>query len=97
MVQSGHYFKLNIFYELTDVETVINNSLEVYTSHFRYLQVMVKRTKPSSRTFNSLHISIPLKKCQTSAIQKTESYWFQSLSLQKDKQRINSMPHFILI
>lgn len=32
---SDYYLKLNIFYELTDVETVINNSLEVYTSHFR--------------------------------------------------------------
>lgn len=54
---SDHYLKINIFYELTDTETVINNSLEVYTSHFRYLQAVVKRSIPSNRWFNSLHIS----------------------------------------
>lgn len=54
---SDHYLKQNIFYELTDVETVINNSLEVYASHFRYLQAVVKRSIPSSRWFNSVHVS----------------------------------------
>lgn len=56
MGQSGHYLKPNIFYELTDAETVINNSLEVDTSHFRYLQVMARRSKPSSRRLYSLHV-----------------------------------------
>lgn len=83
MGQSGHYLKSNIFYELTDVETVINNSLEVCTSPFRYLQVMAKRINQAAEGF--IHYTFPLKKCQPSAVQKTESHWFKSLSLQKDK------------
>lgn len=81
--QSGHYLEPNIFYELTDVETVINNSPEVYTSNFRYLQVKAKRINQAVEGF--IHHTFPLKKFQTSAVQKTESHWFKSLSLQKDK------------
>lgn len=80
---SDDYLKLNIFYELTDVETMINNSLEVYTSHFRYLQAVVKRSEPSSRYL--IHYMFPRKKCQTSAVQETESHGFKPLSSQKDK------------
>lgn len=83
MGQNGHYLKPNIFYELTDVETVINNSPEVYTSNFRYLQVKAERINQAVEGF--IHHTFPLKKFQTSAVQKTESHWFKSLSLQKDK------------
>lgn len=57
MSKSCHYLKQKIFYDLTNVETVINNSLEVSTPQFRYLQVMAKKGKPNNRRINSLHVS----------------------------------------
>lgn len=80
MSKSCHCLKQKIFYELTNVETVINNSLEVSTPQFRYLQVTAKKGKPNNRRINSLHVST--ERCSDFYSQrKNESHWFKSLSL----------------